>query len=49
VAVLAGAALGSIPSCLDRFEPLQYPYWVVDGAVMCSTVVNLLELLYTKD
>ena len=43
VAVSLGAALGCIPSLLDRIVPTAYPYWVIDGALISSTIVNLVS------
>ena len=46
VAVVFGAALGGIPTLLDRYIPPPYPYWVLDGAVISSTAVNLISFYF---
>lgn len=42
IAVLFGAGIGGIPSLLDRYLSVPYPYFVVDGALLASTIVNLI-------
>ena len=46
VAVAAGALLGGIPSLFDRYTPTPYPYWVIDGAVVFSTNMNLVSFFF---
>ena len=45
-AVLIGAGLGGIPSLLDRYIDVPYPLIVVNGALLASTLVNLISLKF---
>lgn len=42
VSVLFGAFLGSLASCMDR-GLWEYPYWVLEGAVLSSLTANLVS------
>ena len=46
VAVAAGALLGSVPSLLDRFEPVRFPHFVLDGALISSTIVGTVSFFF---
>jgi len=38
--------MGGIPSLIDRYTPTAYPYWVIDGALISSTIVNTVSFFY---
>ena len=47
-AVVVGAIIGGIPSCLDRGIKPVFPAYVIDFAVLISTLVNFAELMYAN-
>jgi hypothetical protein len=46
VAVAFGALIGSLPGLIDRITPTPYPYWLIDGALISSTITNIIFLTY---
>jgi WD40 repeat protein len=45
VSILFGAFLGSLASCMDR-GLWDYPYWVLEGAVLTSLTANLVSFFF---
>ena len=45
ISVFVGALIGTLPGLIDR-HLAEFPHWVIEGAIMSSTLVNSISLYY---